>query len=96
MGALLEFERPVRPSSDSALLMSGPSAFSPSRAWLGPLLFFKSIWSCMHRWVNPSVFTSKATRTRSTGRLRDVIEWKPRDDLETSFSFVLVQRSLCF
>ena len=50
----------------------------------------------MHRWVNPSVFTSKAIRTRSTGRLRDVIEWKPRDDLETSFSFVLVQRSLCF
>lgn len=50
----------------------------------------------MHRWVNPSVFTSKAIRTRSTGRLRDDIEWKPRDDLETSFSFVLVQRSLCF
>ena len=48
----------------------------------------------MHRWVNPSMFT--VTRTRSTGCLRDDLEWKPRDDLETSFSFVLVQRSLWF
>ena len=33
--ALLEFERPVRPSSDSALLMSGPPAMRPESGCAG-------------------------------------------------------------
>ena len=47
------------------------------------LFFLNSIWSCMHRWVNPSVFTD--IRTRSTGCLRDdqwmEAAWRPGDEL---------------
>ena len=49
--------------------MSGPSAIARVGLGWGHFIFFNPIWSCMHRWVNPSVFT--VIRTRSTSCLRD-------------------------